>query len=247
MKFRIIIILCFLVKGTLAQNLQLHYDLRHTVDPGRNSKNFPSLYFEYFKSMKKPGDSALVKPGAFFLKVQTDLQGADNNIGKSFIQVSQSFKFWKPDVFLSVQYSGGLGVTEPKHYSYYITNAFSLGPAYGFAWAGVYFSTSLSYTYNALEKPSYDFMYSFYWGKGFFNYKLEFKGDFEVYTINRNQGDDFTRNLRGKRLSFFGEPQLWYNINNTVGVGARLNMFYHVVTTEDVFQNYPTIAVKVKL
>lgn len=248
MKTRLIIIVaCCFSKIASAQNLQLHYDLRHTVDPARNPKNFPTLYFEYFKSMKKANDSSMIKPGAFFLKVQTDMQGTNDNIGKSYIQVSQSFKLWKPEIYLSLQYSGGLGVTEPRQYSYYITNALSAGPVYGFQWQGAYFNAGLSYTRNLLKSASNDFLASFYWGKGFFNYKLEFNGDFEVYSINKNQGDEATQNLHGKRISFFGEPQLWFNINKTVGIGARLNMFYHVITTEDVFQNYPTVAVRFKL
>ena len=31
-----------------AQQLQLHYDLRHSVDPDRNRRNFASLTYEHF-------------------------------------------------------------------------------------------------------------------------------------------------------------------------------------------------------
>jgi len=39
-------------------------------------------------------------------------------------------------------------------------------------------------------------MLSFYWWKGFFNYKMEFAGDFELYTLNKNQGDLYKRSER---------------------------------------------------
>jgi len=45
----IIITLCALAAMTAAltagaQNLQLHYDFRHTISPATNPKNFPTLY-----------------------------------------------------------------------------------------------------------------------------------------------------------------------------------------------------------
>lgn len=244
MKFIFSGILIALSTQLYAQNLQLHYDLRHTVDPHHNVKNFPTVYFEYFKA--QDSTSTFIKPGAFFIKMQTDMLGAQNNIGKTFIQASQTFRFWNPKVFLSLQYSGGLGVTEPKQYSYYIANALSLGPSYTFQWKGAYFSTTIYYVNNMLKKPSHDFLYTFYWGRGFWNYKVEFNGDLQVYTLNKNQGDEATKDLTGKRVSFFGEPQLWFNIHKGFGVGSKVLLYYHVVTNDDVFQVYPTVAARVK-
>jgi hypothetical protein len=48
------------------------------------------------------------------------------------MQVSQAFRFWKPKVYVQLQYNGGLGIAEPGSYGYYLTNAFSLGTAYNF-------------------------------------------------------------------------------------------------------------------
>jgi len=80
-----------------------------------------------------------------------------------------------------------------------------------------------------------------------FNYKVEFAGDFSIWTENKNHGDDNTKDLRGKRFSFFAEPQIWYNISKSFSAGSKVNMFYHVNTTDNIFQVYPTIAVKYKL
>ena len=227
-----------------AQNLQLHYDFRHSIDPRDYPQNFPTLYFEYFKAMDST--SAFIKPGSFFMKIEDDLEGDQNNIGKSFIQVSQTFRMWQPKIFVAVQYSGGLGVTDPAQYSFYINNAFSIGPSYPFQWKGAYFNVEIFYNYNMLKKPSNDVMLSFYWGKGFWNYKMEFDGDFELYTLNRNQGDAATQNLKGKIISFFAEPQIWFKVKGKFSMGSKFITQYHVFIPQNLFEVYPTIAARIK-
>lgn len=128
------------------------------------------------------------------------------------MQVSQSFRFWKPKIFLSLQYSGGMGITEPKQYSYYITNTFDAGLDYPFKWGNAYLSSVLDYKLVAFKKPSHDFLYTLYWWKGIWNYTSELSGDFSIWTENINHGDEFTKDLHGKRFYFFAEPQYWYNI-----------------------------------
>jgi len=245
MKRIIFTCLCIFPVLIFAQSLQLHYDLRHSIDPKHNPQNFPTLFFEYFKS--QTDTSSFIKPGSFLFKAETDMKGDKNNIGKAFVQVTQSFRLWQPKIFVGVQYSGGLGVTEPRQYSYYINNSFSIGPNYSFQWQGFYCSTSVYYTYNMRKKASDDVMLSFYWWKGLFNYKLEFNGDFELYTLNKNTGEDFTKDLRGKTVSFFGEPQVWYNAGKSLAFGSKQLLYYHVNTTENLFQIYPTVAIKVKI
>lgn len=245
MKQIILMPLCLFVLQAFSQTLQLHYDLRHTIDPVHNGRNFPTLFFEYFKS--QTDTSSFIKPGAFLFKMEADLQGDKNNVGKAYLQTSQSFRLWKPKVLVSVQYSGGLGVTQPKQYSYYIGNSLGIGPSYSYRWLGAYLSTALYYTHNFLTKSSNDMMLSFYWWKGFFNYRMEFAGDFELYTLNKNQGDDFTRDLKGKTVSFFGEPQVWFNLNKSFAIGSKQLLYYHVTTAENIFYVYPSVAVKIKL
>ena len=245
MKRIIFTCLCIFPILISAQSLQLHYDLRHTLDPKRNPQNFPTLFFEYFKS--QTDTSSFIKPGSFLFKAETDMKGDKNNIGNAFVQVTQSFRLWRPKIYIGIQYSGGLGVTEPRQYSYYINNSFAIGPNYSFQWHGFYCSTSVYYTYNMRKKPSDDVMLSFYWWKGLFNYKVEFNGDFELYTLNKNTGEDFTKDLPGKTVSFFGEPQVWYNVNKSIAFGSKQLIYYHVNTTENLFQVYPTVAIKVKI
>jgi len=228
-----------------SQQLQLHYDVRHTIDPNQNAKNFATLYFEYFKS--QDSGRAYFKPGSFLLKMQADFVGVQNNMGKFYMQVSQSFRCWQPKIFLDVQYSGGLGITEPKEYSYYINNTLSLGLSYPFKWKNAYLTSQLNFKYVPYKKSSSDFLYTLYWWQGLFNYKAEFSGDFSTWTENKNHGDEITKTLHGKSFSFFAEPQFWYNFSNHFSIGTKVNMYYHVNTTKDIFQVYPTVGVKCKL
>ena len=67
-----------------------------------------------------------------------------------------------------------------------------------------------------------------------------------LYTQNKNLGDSYTSNLSGKRIAFFGEPQIWFKINNGLAVGSKINLYYHVLTSDDLVQVYPTAAVRFK-
>src|ERR1700736_6629708 len=95
-----------------AQEVQLHYDWRHSVDPRNNARNFPALTFKDFKSMEF---------GSFLIKVEADFNGSRNNvskfyseisqtlkfwdISKVYSEISQTLKFWDPSVFLHLEYT----------------------------------------------------------------------------------------------------------------------------------------------
>jgi hypothetical protein len=245
MKYQILLFFWIAPLSLFSQNLQIHYDLRHTFDRVHTAKNFPSIYFEYFKSVDS--GKCLLKPGSFLLKIQADLQGEKNNMGQVYFQTAQTIRFWKPAIFLHLSYSGGLGVTEPRQYSYYINNALSLGLAYPFHWQKTWLTTVLDYKYVSFPKPSWDFLYTLYWWKGLLNFKMEFSGDFSIWTENKNHGDDFTRNLKGKRFFFFAEPQVWFKVHKCLYLGSKVNMYYHIYISDNLWEAYPTLAIKFKL
>jgi hypothetical protein len=238
MKSYFFLFVLFFSSVSFSQTLQLHYDYRHSIDPQRNPKNFPTLYFELFKSQER---------GSFLIKIQSDLLGLRNNIGKFYMQASQSIKFWEPKIYLSLQYSGGLGIAEPGQYGFYLNNTLSIGIAYPFQWQDAWLSASVNYSYNTFKIPSQDMLCSFYWGKSFYNYKIEFAGDINLYSQNKNHGDAYTINQHGKRIALYSEPQLWYNLNRNFSIGTKINLYYHVLINSDILQVYPTIAVKYKL
>jgi hypothetical protein len=227
----------FLRISGFSQNLQLHYDIRHKIDSGINPINFPTFSFEYFKNI----DS--INKGSFLLKLQADLNGKNNNVGQVYTQISQSVKFWKPKVFLLLNYSGGLGVTSDFS-GYYLANSYGLGVSYPFQWKGAWFSANLIFRYEAFNKASYDPQLTLYFGKGFFNYRVFTGGSFVFWTENRNQGNDYTKDLKGKKFAFFGDPQIWFKIQNGFSIGSRINLYYHLLTSDNKVQIYPTVGVK---
>jgi len=244
MRLVILIFLSLIPVSVFSQSLQLHYDFRHTLDPKHNRKNYPAFYFEYFKTLDS--GTAFVKPGSFLLKVQTELTGEKHNTGQFYMQVSQAFRCWKPKVFLQLQYNGGLGIAEPGSYEYYLTNAFSLGVAYPFQSKNnkAFFNAYTSFKYTDFKRPSHDVIGAFYWLLFFSNYSINFSGNLVYWTENRNHGDDFTVMMRGKKFSFYGDPQIWLRLCKGVSVGSRLTLYYHVLRDDNSFQAYPTVAVK---
>jgi hypothetical protein len=227
----------FLVNQCPAQNLQLHYDLRHSLDPKLNDENFPSLSFEYFKLIDTLGT------GSFLIKLQADLKGKQKNIGQVFMQVSQSLRFWKPKICVYLNYSGGLGVT-PTSFGYQIANSYAIGISYPFQWKGAWLAANVAFRYNAFTKPSYDPQFTFYFGRGISNWRFFTAGSFVAWMQNRNLGDDFTRDKKGKKFACFGDPQFWWNITKGLSAGTRVNVFYHTLTDDDRVQLYPTVGMK---
>jgi hypothetical protein len=245
MKRLIFLIACLITVFAQGQSLQLHYDLRHSIDPEHNQKNYPTVYFEYLKT--PDSGTYFIKPGTFFLKLQADLNGDKHNISSYFMQVSQEFKFWNPKIFINLQYSGGLGVTSPKQYSYYIANTYSVGVSCPFKIGSAFFSSILSYRFTPFARPSNDVGYTMYFYKGLWHYKAEISGSFTAWTENKNHGDELTDRSTGKRLCFYAEPQFWYNLNKAFSIGTKLNAYHHVLSIYNTVQLYPTLAIRCKL
>lgn len=237
MKYLLFSAFLLLSLRVFSQDLQLHYDFRHSTDPKLNSKNFPTLSFEYFKNIDT------LNTGSFLLKINAQLDGEKNNMGQVFTQISQSLKFWDPKVYLSINYSGGLGVT-PESFGYYLSNSFGIGIAYPFQWKGAWIASGLCFRINVFDRPSYDPQLNLYYGRGFFNYKIFAAGSFVFWTENRNQGNDYTKDLKGKKFAFFGDPQIWFRVKKGVSAGSRINVYYHLLSEDNHIQLYPTLGVK---
>jgi len=108
------------VSTAQGQDLQLHYDWRHSVDPATNPRNFPSLVFKSFK---------VLGFGSFVLKLEGDFDGSRHNLSKVYFEVSQTAKFWKPPIFAHFEYTGGLGVFSGGAGGYTLDNAYLIGVA----------------------------------------------------------------------------------------------------------------------
>lgn len=227
-----------------AQNLQIHYDFRHTIDPKVNFQNFPTVYFEYYKMLDS--GKAFIKPAGFFFKTQADYNGLQHNISNNYFQASQEFKFGTSKILLALQYGGGLGVTDPKQYSYYIANTYSAGLSYHYNIGGTILSSVLFYRFVPYKISSHDAAYTMYAYKPLFNYKVEVLSDMTLWTENKNHGDDATVGLKCKRFFAYGEVQGFYNLNKLIGIGTKVNIFYHVLFPENKVNVYPVMALKIK-
>jgi len=245
MKISFSILLFIFSFPVFCQQLQLHYDLRHTIDPKHATKNIPALYFEYFRSAGPDSAYGFIRPGSFLLKIQSEFSGERNNTGQFYMQVSQAFRFWKPRIYMQFQYNGGLGIAEPGSYGYYLTNAFSVGAAYNFQRKNkAFFNVYASYKYTNFEKPSHDVISAFFWLWFFSNYTISFTGNIVIWTENRDHGDAFTNMKTGKKFSLFGDPQIWFKIYKGFSAGSKSNIYYHILNEENQFKIYPSIALK---
>ncbi len=238
-KSLLVTLMYWTIVSVAAQDLQLHYDMRHWVAPKQNAKNFPLVSFQYFKDIDTVGT------GSFLLKFQSFLSGEKGNNGQAFLQLSQSLRFWKPKVYLNASYSGGLGIA-PPNYGYYLTNSFGLGVAWPFQWNNTWISVSANYRYNAFTKASHDGQLTLYLGKGLAHYRVFVEGSIVAWTENRDQGIEYTRGLTGKKFAFFGDPQIWFRIKKGFSVGSRVSLFYHLLSADNVVQAYPTLGLKQK-
>jgi hypothetical protein len=223
--------------SSYGQELQFLYDFRHSIDPHLNEKNFPRIDFKYFQEIDT------VNTGAFLIEIQSFLNGNSNNIGQIFIQLSQSLKFWKPNIFAYFYYSGGLGVT-PNSYGYYISNAYSVGGSYLLAFKNIWFNLSLLYRYSAYQKPSHDPQLNFYVGGALFNYKVMYSSTLVLWSNNNNDGSAINSGKTGKKILFFADPQIWLKISKGFSIGSKGNLSYHIVDDKNRVVLYPTIGLK---
>jgi hypothetical protein len=219
------------------QELQFHYDFRHSIDPGINEKNFPWIDFKYFKEIDT------LNTGAFLFETQSFLNGTKSNMGQTFIQMSQSLKFWKPNLFAYFYFSGGLGVT-PDSYGYYISNAYSAGGSYLLAFEKIWFNIGLLYRYSAYVRPSHDPQLNFYVGGALFNYKVLYSSTLVLWSNNIDDGSITNNAKTGKKVLFFADPQIWLNIGKGFSIGSRGSLSYHIVDNKSRVVLYPSIGLK---
>jgi len=220
-----------------AQDLQLHYDWRHTVDPRTNPRNFPSLVFKGFKALGF---------GSFLLKMEGDFDGSRHNLSKVYFEVSQTLKFWKPPIFAHFEYTGGLGLFGGGSGGYYLDNAYLFGVAHPFPWQGSWGNVYVAYKRTNTVRPSHDLQVSLYWGKAYGGTWV-FASTGVFWTQNRNHGDAFTANRTGKQFSFLVENELWYRTIAPLSVGTEIRVSRNVYAADGRLLIYPTIGLRYAL
>jgi hypothetical protein len=224
--------LALVAPASLAQTVQLGYDVRHSVDPRNNGRNFVTASFEAVKT---------VDYGSLLMKLDADLSGPHGNLGKVYVQLSHDFRFGRLPLQLHLEYSGGLGVAGDTETAYQIANAYSAGAACAFPLLRSWGSMFLAYRYHHFERPSHDLVYSFWWG-GNLPGPLSVTAYVVLWTQNRNRGDAWTRQLDGKKLAALAEPQIWFDVSAALAVGSEVRLYYHVYDYSGRLLVYPIIA-----
>jgi hypothetical protein len=217
-----------------AQDLQLHYDWRHTVDPRNNARNYPSLTFKSFKALEL---------GTILLKLEANLEGTQHNLSQSYLEVSQTVRFWKAPVYALGEYSGGLGLFDGGSGGFYIANAYLLGVAYPFKMNGSWASASVAYKHTNFSRASHDPQATLYWGRPVGS-RWAFASTGVFWTQNRNHGDELTASLTGKEGAFLVENEVWWRAFGLVSLGSEIRVSRNVYVTDGRLLVYPTLGIR---
>lgn len=213
---------------SLAQNIQLHYDLGSSLYPNELSAR-PKLTTtaELFKADKW---------GNTFYFV--DMDYAKGGIRSAYWELSRELKFWDTPVSIHLEYDGGLS----NRFSY--SDAYLLGATYAYHTSDYSFTLGITPMYKYLRgngKP-HAFQLTAVWGYTFAKGLLSFNGFMDFWT-NRDLKDTAP-------VVFLTEPQIWLNLNAIEGispdfnlsVGSEVEMSYNFVGSK--FYALPTIALK---
>jgi len=231
---RLLLIATATARIAQAQDLQLHYDWRHTVDPRNNARDFPALTFKTFKALEF---------GSFLLKLEANLDGTQHNVSKGYLEVSQTVRFWKAPVYALGEYTGGLGLFDGASGGVYIANAYLFGVAYPFRMNGSWASASVAYKHTSFSRASHDPQATLYWGRPL-GKRWAFASTGVFWTQNRNHGDEFTANLRGKEGAFLLENEIWWRAVGLVSVGSEVRVSRNVYANDGRLLVYPTLGVR---
>ena len=235
--FRLLLLGCAVTataRVAQAQDLQLHYDWRHTIDPRNNARDFPALTFKTFKALEF---------GSFLLKLEANLDGAQHNVSKGYLEVSQTLRFWKAPVFVLGEYTGGLGLFDGASGGFYIPNAYLVGVAYPFKLNGSWASASLAYKHTNFTLPSHDPQATLYWGRPL-GRRWAFATTGVFWTQNRNRGDGLTTTLTGKEGAFLVENEIWWHAFGLVSIGSEVRLSRNVYATDGRLLVYPTLGIR---
>lgn len=211
-----------------AQNVQLHYDPRHSLH-GVGARDYLTSTVEMFKP-----DAA----GSTFFFIDMDYNG-DQGIGGAYWEIARDVRFWQPPVAVHVEYNGGLAA------GYSFGDAWLLGAAYSCDDAqftkGISFSINYKYIRKTWDNQPHNFQLTAAWYLHFARRLLSFTGFADLWRERTAYAG----------MIFLAEPQLWLNLNGIKGVprecklsaGTEVKCCYNFGGM-DGFYVIPTVAVK---
>ncbi|MDD2314825.1 MAG: DUF5020 family protein [Proteiniphilum sp.] len=222
-------LLLFSSLGALrAQNLQLHFDPRHTFygsDVPTASQNYLTATFEMFKPDQW---------GSTFMFVDFDLNNSKKNIGLVYAEIAREFKIGDFPLMPHLEFNGGLGN------GFSIPSSYMAGFGYPFQLGNFFMSTYVAYKLNAFQEVSNDAQWTVTWNATVADGKLSLAGFLDLWSENK----DHTGAESGKKLIMLSEPQLWYNFTPNFALGTEVELSYNFVVGPNHFYAIPTLATK---
>ena len=223
-----------------AQNVQLHYDMGHSIYGDLDGRpNFTST-IEMFKPDKW---------GSTYLF--TDIDYYKDGVAGAYWEISHEFALSKNKQFAAhVEYNGGATSIEHTAVASRFQHAFLAGGAWN--WASKDFSKTFSvqamykYYFKGMGRGAFNgFQVTGVWGDTFANGLCSFSGFVDVW---------YDKDVNGK-LIMLSEPQFWFNLNRLKGMdGVNLSVGTEVeISNNFVFNNkgqnnkfyvIPTVACK---
>lgn len=215
-----------------AQNLQLHFDPRHSLygDNINAPINYLTATFEMFKPDKW---------GSTFMFVDFDFNFDKRNPGLAYAEIARAFKINDFPLMPHLEYNGGLGLVRGTGFSFSIPSSYLAGAQYPFQLGNFFMGTYLAYKLNAFQTNSHDVQWTLTWNSAFPNSKVSLGGFLDLWSENKNRATG----EGGKKLVLLSEPQIWYNFTPNFALGSEIELSYNFARFEK-FTAIPTIATK---
>lgn len=223
-----------------AQNIQLHYDLGHSLCKDLSGRPSVTTTIEMFKPDRW---------GSTFLF--TDIDYYADGVAGAYWEVAREFNIAKGGPFAAhIEYNGGTTSIEHTATAARFQHALLAGGAYN--WTSADFQHNLSlqamyrYTFKGQNRGAFNgFQATAVWGTTFAKGMLTFSGYVDVW---------YDPDVSG-RLITMSEPQLWFNFSALKGmkdvhlsVGTEVEVSNNFVIDDLGRQNHfyaiPTAAVK---
>ena len=204
------------VTSSVAQNIQLHYDL------GKDRE-----YFTTTLEMFKPDEY-----GATFFFVDFDYNAPGNkSIALAYFEIARYITIpGAGGLAGTIQYNDGTAPWGP------LGHIVLAGASYPIDLGFVTLNTDLLFRKDYLSNGS-DVQLTTVWFVPFFEGKLIFTGFLDLWTGEYWYTD-------GKEVVLLTEPQLWFNIDNHLSIGGEVELSNNFLPLTDGIQVNPTLGLK---
>lgn len=218
--------LLFAVKLT-AQNVQIHYDFGHNINPELLKDRPVTTTVEMFKPDKL---------GSTFFFV--DMDYTSKGVQMAYWEIAREFNLGKSPFAAHIEYNGGLCSKGS------FGNSYLLGAAYNYNNSDFTkgFSIQTMYKYIQSNPNPHNLQLTTVWYAHFANRKFSINGFADFWS---------TSLVKERGFVFLSEPQFWINLNAfdiipkdcNLSIGSEIELSYNFYFDKKFYAN-PTLAVK---